>query len=145
MRRDVALRQPRGFVEHCLELLSPLGAVRARRMFGGHGLYLDELFVALIAGERLYLKVDSETREHSRPPAASPSSIAAPRRQVDHSATGRVPDEAHGVARSDAALGAAGAAGRAARARQRRPPERASVAARLHAGRTAQVRPAAAG
>ena len=40
-------------VDHCLELLSPHGAVRARRMFGGHGLYCDELFVALIARERL--------------------------------------------------------------------------------------------
>ena len=47
---------------HCLELLAPLGAVRARRMFGGHGLYVDDLFVALIADERLYLKVDAQTR-----------------------------------------------------------------------------------
>jgi DNA transformation protein and related proteins len=52
-------------VEHCLELLapcSPTGAVRAKRMFGGHGLYVDDLFVALIAFERLYLKVDDATR-----------------------------------------------------------------------------------
>ena len=49
-------------VEHCLELLAPLGAVRARRMFGGHGLYVDDLFVAIIARERLYLKVDDDTR-----------------------------------------------------------------------------------
>ena len=49
-------------VEHCLELLAPLGVVRARRMFGGHGLYCDELFIALIAGDRLYLKVDDESR-----------------------------------------------------------------------------------
>ena len=49
-------------VEHCLELLAPLGVVRARRMFGGHGLYCDELFFALIAGDRLYLKVDDESR-----------------------------------------------------------------------------------
>jgi DNA transformation protein len=32
-----------GFVDHCLELLAPLGDVRALRMFGGHGLYIDEL------------------------------------------------------------------------------------------------------
>jgi DNA transformation protein len=51
-------------VDHCLELLAPLGAVRARRMFGGHGLYLDDLFFALIALERLYLKVDDQTRGH---------------------------------------------------------------------------------
>jgi DNA transformation protein and related proteins len=49
-------------VDHCLELLAPLGAVRAKRMFGGHGLYIDELFIALIAFERLYLKVDAQTQ-----------------------------------------------------------------------------------
>ena len=49
-------------VDHCCELLAPLGAVRARRMFGGHGLYVDGLFVALIAFDRLYLKVDDGTR-----------------------------------------------------------------------------------
>jgi DNA transformation protein len=52
-----------GFVDHCLELLAPLGPVRAKRMFGGHGLYIDDVFMALIAGDRLYLKVDADTRE----------------------------------------------------------------------------------
>jgi DNA transformation protein len=32
-------------------------------MFGGWGLYAGEVFVALIAFERLYLKVDDSTRE----------------------------------------------------------------------------------
>lgn len=31
-------------------------------MFGGHGLYVDELFVALIASDTLYLKADAHTR-----------------------------------------------------------------------------------
>ena len=53
---------PPPFVAHVLELLAPLGAVRARRMFGGHGLYVDALFVALIADERLYLKADATSR-----------------------------------------------------------------------------------
>ena len=35
-----------------------LGPTRARRMFGGVGIYLDEHFVALIADEVLYLKAD---------------------------------------------------------------------------------------
>jgi DNA transformation protein len=51
------------FVSHCRELLAPLGAVRVRRMFGGWGLYVDELFVALIAFDRLYLKADATTRQ----------------------------------------------------------------------------------
>jgi DNA transformation protein len=50
------------WIAHCLELLAPLGAPRARRMFGGQGFYVDELFVAVGAGEQLYLKVDDETR-----------------------------------------------------------------------------------
>lgn len=50
------------FVSHCLELLAPLGRPRAKRMFGGHGLYVDELFIALIAFDRLYLKADALTR-----------------------------------------------------------------------------------
>jgi DNA transformation protein len=50
------------FAAHCLELLSPLGPARSRRMFGGHGFYVDDLFIALSFGERLYLKADAETR-----------------------------------------------------------------------------------
>lgn len=48
-------------VDHCLELLAPLGTVRARRMFGGHGLYCDDLFFGLIAADRLYLKADAQS------------------------------------------------------------------------------------
>lgn len=47
------------FADHCAELLSGTGVVRRRRMFGGHGLYLDGLFVAIVADERLYLKADA--------------------------------------------------------------------------------------
>ena len=50
------------FTAHCLELLEPLGRPRARRMFGGVGLYVDELFIALIADERLFLKVNATHR-----------------------------------------------------------------------------------
>ena len=32
--------------------LPPLGAARSRRMFGGHGLYVDDLFVALARERR---------------------------------------------------------------------------------------------
>jgi DNA transformation protein and related proteins len=59
-------------VDHCLELLAPMGAVRAKRMFGGHGLYVDELFVAIIAFERLYLKVDATTQPAFRTAGCEP-------------------------------------------------------------------------
>ncbi len=51
------------FVAHCMELLSTLGTVRVKRMFGGWGLYADDLFVAIIAFERLYLKAGPDARE----------------------------------------------------------------------------------
>jgi len=40
------------------EALAPLGMVRVRAMFGGHGVSLDGFSIGLIAGEQLYLKVD---------------------------------------------------------------------------------------
>ena len=46
------------FASHCAELLAGTGEVRRRRMFGGHGLYLDGLFVAIVAFDRLFLKAD---------------------------------------------------------------------------------------
>lgn len=50
------------FAAHCLELLAPLGPARSRRMFGGHGFYVDDIFVAVAGNERFYLKVDEQTR-----------------------------------------------------------------------------------
>ncbi|MBK1712808.1 TfoX/Sxy family protein [Rubrivivax gelatinosus] len=50
------------FAEHCHELLSPLGAVRRRRMFGSHGFDVDGLFVALIVGDDFYLKTCAATQ-----------------------------------------------------------------------------------
>lgn len=50
------------FATYCAELLSSAGTVRCKRMFGGYGLYLDEVFVAIIAGETLYLKTDAQTQ-----------------------------------------------------------------------------------
>ena len=52
----------KGFVNWCAELLSGLGMVRTRRMFGGHGFYVDDLFIALEMREVLYLKVDASTQ-----------------------------------------------------------------------------------
>ena len=59
-------------LDHCLELLAAVGRPRSRRMFGGHGLYVDDLFIAIIAYDRLYLKADGDTRvrfeaAHSQP------------------------------------------------------------------------------
>jgi DNA transformation protein len=50
-----------GGLAHLHELLEPLGTIVSRAMFGGHGLYCDGVFFALVADDALYLKVDAET------------------------------------------------------------------------------------
>ena len=50
------------FSDYVLELLAPTG-VRPRRMFGGVGLFYDDVMFALIADDRLYFKVDDRNLE----------------------------------------------------------------------------------
>lgn len=45
-----------------VEQLEPLGQVRIRNMFGGAGVYFDDLMFGLIAGETLFFKVDDRNR-----------------------------------------------------------------------------------
>jgi DNA transformation protein len=51
-----------GFVEHILDLARPAGSVRARAMFGGHGVYVDGTIVAIVVDDVMYLKTDEVTR-----------------------------------------------------------------------------------
>lgn len=50
------------FVPFVLELLQGWGAVSARRMFGGQGLYHEGLMFAIVVDNRLYLKTDDFNR-----------------------------------------------------------------------------------
>ena len=60
--------------EFLLEQLASLGRVRARRMFGGVGLWLDETFFGLIAGAAgtVYFKVDEGNRAAYEAAGAAP-------------------------------------------------------------------------
>ncbi len=44
------------------DLLADVEGVRARAMFGGHGIYKDDTMFALIVDEELYYKVDDSNR-----------------------------------------------------------------------------------
>lgn len=70
------------FVLHCLELLEPVGPVRAKRMFGGYGLYAQDLFVALIADEGLYLRADDASEPHFRQAGEQPFEYEARGRRM---------------------------------------------------------------
>lgn len=50
------------FVGYVVESLRTLGPVGARRMFGGHGIFMNGLMFGLIADDQLYLKVDDGNR-----------------------------------------------------------------------------------
>jgi DNA transformation protein and related proteins len=44
------------------ELFHPIGSVRLKRMFGGHGIYADDLFFALESAGEIFLKTDAVTQ-----------------------------------------------------------------------------------
>jgi DNA transformation protein and related proteins len=54
------------FAQYCCELLSSAGPCVAKRMFGGFGISVDGVSIAIIAdlgaGEKLWLKGDEATR-----------------------------------------------------------------------------------
>ena len=53
--------QEKEFITYVVELMQSIGAVSAKRMFGGCGIFMDGLMFALVADNTLYLKADSET------------------------------------------------------------------------------------
>ena len=83
-----------GFVDHCLELLAPLGRTSSRRMFGGRALYIDDLCMALIFGDALYLKVNDDSRAAFERAGCRPFIYET--KEGDHQALGyyTAPDEA---------------------------------------------------
>jgi DNA transformation protein len=60
------------YLQYVLDQLQALGGVSSRRMFGGVGLYSDELFFGLIADDTLYLRVDDGNRADYTARAAQP-------------------------------------------------------------------------
>lgn len=46
-----------------LEQLQEIDGLDARGMFGGYGIYHDEIFFTIVAGGRVYFKTDDTTRE----------------------------------------------------------------------------------
>lgn len=50
------------FLELVTGQMAGLGTITSRRMFGGHGLYCDGLFIAIISDDKLYFKADVQTQ-----------------------------------------------------------------------------------
>lgn len=73
------------FVRAVVARLVPLGLVRARAMFGGWGVYRDDLMFGLIAGKRLYLKVDGDTRGRFAAAGSRPFVYQSAQRRIEMS------------------------------------------------------------
>ena len=106
-----------GYLDMLCELLAPLGDIRVKRMFGGAGLYADDVMFALIDDDTLYFKADASTRARYEAEGLGPFVYDGKKRPVEMSywrAPERLYDEpeemlewardAIGVARSLAAL-----------------------------------------
>jgi DNA transformation protein and related proteins len=57
-----SMRVSEGFRAYVLEQLSAVPHLLARAMFGGVGLYADDLFFGIVAADTLYFKVDDRNR-----------------------------------------------------------------------------------
>jgi DNA transformation protein len=71
-RSENPLRVSDGFRQFVLDQLEPVGGVVPRSMFGGVGLYRDDVFFGIVAGDVLYLKVDDGNRADYEAAGARP-------------------------------------------------------------------------
>ena len=58
----MSMRVTDGFRAFVLEQLAGIETVQARAMFGGVGLYANDVFFGIVAADALYLKVDDSNR-----------------------------------------------------------------------------------
>ncbi len=64
------------YLDWLFEQLAPLGALRARAMFGAYGLYCDDLFFAIVDDDVLYVKVDDVCRAEFETEGLAPFTYA---------------------------------------------------------------------
>ena len=52
--------EQREYIAHIADLLQFIGPVESKSMFSGFGMFLEGLMFGLVAGNELYLKVDTQ-------------------------------------------------------------------------------------
>ena len=66
------MRVSAGFREFVLDQLAGVKGLRARAMFGGVGLYTEEVFFGILAADVLFFKVDDTNRREYETAGSSP-------------------------------------------------------------------------
>jgi len=83
------------FVTHALELLSGVGPVEARAMFGGHGVYARGVMFGLLDDDELFLKTDDASRPRFVEAGCRSWVYIGPTQKMENTSYYRPPDEAH--------------------------------------------------
>ncbi|HUC16922.1 MAG TPA: TfoX/Sxy family protein [Acetobacteraceae bacterium] len=91
-------REPRArpgdeFASYVAEMLAPLGAVRAARLFSGHGFKIDGVQFAMIIHGVLYLRVDASLADELSALGARPFSYRTTQRTVTVGSYYAVPED----------------------------------------------------
>ena len=81
--------------EQVHELFGALGVLRTRRMFGGLGVYCDELFFALAADGLIYVKVDGETQDRFADAGSEPFTFPGADGEINVMSYWRLPETAY--------------------------------------------------
>jgi DNA transformation protein len=139
-----------GLVEHCLELIAPLGQASSRRMFSGRALYIDGLCMAIIIRDTLYLKVDDTHRALFEHAGCKPFTYEGKRGEVHVLSYYTAPEEAmesptEMLPWARRALAAAVAARAKAPARKKAPAKKAMAAKKAAPAKAAAKKSAPAG
>ena len=83
------------FVTHALELLSGVGPVDARRMFGGHGVYARGVMFGLLDDDELFLKTDELSRPRFVEAGCRCWVYVGRNARMENTSYYRPPDDAH--------------------------------------------------
>lgn len=129
----------RDFLDHLRELMRAGGRTASvRAMFGGHGVYVDGLFVAIVDDDVLYLRADDGNRAEFSALGLSPFAYTTKDGARHEMSYHRAPDDALESAHAMApwARSALGAALRAATARDAKKAKRTAGRAAKPAPRT---------
>ena len=82
------------YLAHVLELMRPTASATTRAMFGGHGVYVDGIIVAIVIDDVLYLKTDDENRASFTELGLEPFRYVTKEGEVHVMSYHRAPDDA---------------------------------------------------
>jgi DNA transformation protein len=119
--RRTSARRDDSFLEFVLDQMSAIEGLESRAMFGGHGIYGDGIFFAIVFGGRLYFRTSEDTvaeylRRRMRPFRPSPRQTLGTYYEVPPEV---IEDPAQVARWARAAIAAAGQAATIGRSRRR--------------------------